>query len=130
MPLGLNLLVRLGRQFLAAPLAASGLLPAKFYRHLALAALEEDDFPGVLTYLPHAGDPLLTQLTVLRLRLLAAKHRQERQAVETLARTTAPPPAAAPYHELLARHDQALALLAQYEAQALLLRVQSSKFKV
>ena len=44
----MNLLVRLGRRVLAGPIAGSGLLPAAYYRHLALGALEAEDFPGGL----------------------------------------------------------------------------------
>ena len=62
--LGLGLLVRLGRQVLAGPVADSGVLPARYYRHLALAALEEEDFPGALRHLKWAADPLLAQILV------------------------------------------------------------------
>ena len=78
--LGLNLLVRLGRRVLAGPMPA-GLLPASYYRHLALGALEAEDFPGALDYLKWAQDPLLAQILVLRLRLLAARHARQRQAI-------------------------------------------------
>ena len=63
--LGLGLLVRLGRQVLAGPVADSGVLPAGYYRHLVLAALEEEDFPGALRHLKWAADPLLAQIIVL-----------------------------------------------------------------
>ena len=75
--LGLGLLVRLGRQVLAGPVADSGVLPAGYYRHLALAALEAEDFPGALRYLKWAADPLLAQIMVFRLRLLSARHRRQ-----------------------------------------------------
>ena len=79
--LGVNLLVRLARHTLAGAVADSGLLPAGLYRHLALEALEDDDFPQVLKYVQWAGDPVLVQLLVLRLRLLAARHARERRAI-------------------------------------------------
>ena len=82
--LGLNLLVRLGRRVLAGPVAGSGLLPASYYRHLALAAMEAEDFPGALDYLRWAEDPLLAQLLVLRLRLLADRHGRRRQVLSEL----------------------------------------------
>ena len=82
--LGLSLLVRLGRRTLAGPLAGSGVLPASWYRHLALAAMEEEDYPGALDYLRWAEDPLLPQLLVLRLRLLADRHGRRRQVLSEL----------------------------------------------
>ena len=82
--LGLGLLVRLGRQVLAGPVADSGVLPAGYYRHLVLAALEEEDFPGALRHLKWAGDPLLAQIIVLRLRLLSARHRRQLAAIQDL----------------------------------------------
>ena len=60
--IGLGLLVRLGRQ--------------------VLAALEEEDFPGALRHLKWAGDPLLAQILVFRLRLLAARHRRQSEAIQ------------------------------------------------
>ncbi len=82
--LGLGLLVRLGRQVLAGPVADSGVLPAGYYRHLALAALEAEDFPGALRYLKWAADPLLAQIMVFRLRLLSARHRRQSEAIQDL----------------------------------------------
>ena len=43
--------------------------------------MEAEDFPGALNYLKWAEDPLLAQILVLRLRLLAARHRRQRQAI-------------------------------------------------
>src|SRR5574340_666397 len=79
--LGVNLLVRLGRQVLAGPIAGAGLLPASYYRHLVLGAMEAEDFPGALDYLKWAEDPLLAQILVLRLRLLQAQHGRQRQTI-------------------------------------------------
>ena len=72
--------MRLGRSVLKGPVTDAGLLPAKVYRHLLLEALEAEDFPGALDYLKWAQDPLLAQILVLRLRLLAARHGRQRQA--------------------------------------------------
>jgi hypothetical protein len=137
--LGVNLLVRLGRHLLAGAVADSGLLPAEVYRHLALAALEEQDFPGALHYLRWAEDPLLAQLLVLRLRLLARQHARQRQAIAdqlkaasgtglrpvndpgrgSLSSTGRRPVPLEKYQDLLRAEDQALGLLGEYEAQAL-----------
>ena len=76
--------MRLGRSVLKGPVADAGVLPAKVYRHLALLAMEEDDFPGALDYLKWAADPLLAQILVVRLRLLAARHGKQRQAILAL----------------------------------------------
>jgi hypothetical protein len=117
--LGLNLLVRLGRHVLAGPVADSGVLPAPLYRHLALAAMEEEDFPGALRFLKWAEDPLLAQILVFRLRLLAGNHRGRRQALEELLASSLPAETAEKSRALLAQEDRALELLAGYEARAL-----------
>jgi len=124
--LGLGLLVRLGRQALAGPVADAGLLPGGYYRHLILAALEEEDFPKALHYLKWAGNPLLAQIIVLRLRLLAAKHRRQVEVVEELASR---PDLRAEHRErcqaLLTQENRALALLREYEEKALALMERS-----
>jgi hypothetical protein len=79
--LGLGLLVRAGRSLLAGPVADAGWLPGSYYRHLVLEALEENDFPGALHYLQWTDDPLLAQLLILRLRLLAREHQEQRQTL-------------------------------------------------
>jgi hypothetical protein len=129
--LGLNLLVRLGRQVLAGPVAESGLLPASYYRHLTLSAMEAEDFPGALSYLRWAADPLLAQLLVLRLRLLAARHAKQRQAIRELLEansgtgcqlvsdTGQRPALPEKYLELMRVEERALKLLKEYEALAL-----------
>jgi len=123
--LGVNLLVRLGRKVLAGPIAEAGLLPASYYRHLTLAALEEEDFPGALTYLKWAADPLLAQILVLRLRLLAGRHAKQRQGIlDLLGEGGGPsfqPGALEKYQDLLRAEDRALGLLGEYEARALAL---------
>jgi len=117
--LGLGLLVRLGRQVLAGPVADSGVLPGGYYRHLVLAALEEEDFPGALRHLKWAGDPLLAQILVFRLRLLAARHRRQLEAIQDLWRSDLKATRREPYETLLAEEARALELLAEYEARAL-----------
>jgi hypothetical protein len=117
--LGLNLLARLTRQVLAGPVADAGILPAGYYRHLALAAVEEEDFPGALRHLKWANNPLLAQLLVFRLRLLAGSHRRQRIALQDLLQTSLPEETAERCRALLAQEDRALKLLGNYEAQAL-----------
>ena len=117
--LGLNLLVRLGRSFLAGPLADAGVLPAGYYRHLALAALEEEDFPGALNHLKWANDPLLVQVLILRLRLLTDKHCRQAQALGDVLQTDLSEGQRAGCQALMKEEDQALKLLEEYEARAL-----------
>ena len=117
--LGLGLLVRLGRQVLAGPVADSGMLPSGYYRHLALAALEAEDFPGALRYLKWAADPLLAQIMVFRLRLLSARHRQQSEAIQDLSASESSPERREHYKTLLSEEARALELLAGYEAGAL-----------
>lgn len=125
--LGVNLLVRLGRTVLAGPLADAGLLPAGYYRHLALAAMEEEDFGGALRHLKWAEDPLLAQILVLRLRLLAGRHQRQRQALEGLLKTTISAERREKCQTLLAEENQALKLLTGYEAGALKVLAEMSR---
>lgn len=118
--LGLGLLVRLGRQVLAGPVADAGMLPAGYYRHLILAALEEEDFPRALHHLKWSDNPLLAQIIVLRLRLLAARHRQQQAAVQDLTgRSDLTAEHRERCQELLDQESRALELLQGYEVQAL-----------
>ena len=117
--LGLGLLVRLGRQVLAGPVADSGMLPAGYYRHLALAALEAEDFPGALRYLKWAADPLLAQIMVFRLRLLSARHRRQSEAIHDLSASESSAERREHYKTLLSEEARALELLAGYETGAL-----------
>jgi hypothetical protein len=119
--LGLGLLVRLGRQVLAGPVADSGVLPASYYRHLVLAALEDEDFPGALHHLKWVKDPLLAQITVFRLRLLSAHHRRQQAAIHDLMASPLSATRREHYQTLLAEEARALELLAGYEAGALAL---------
>ena len=117
--LGLNLLVRLGRTFLAGPLAESGILPATYYRHLALTAMEEDNYPEALGYLKWAQDPLLVQTLILRLRLLTARHQLQRRGLLDLPASGLAPERREISRALLAQEEKALELLAGYQAAAL-----------
>jgi hypothetical protein len=117
--IGIGVLVALGRRFLAATLADTGMLPAGYYRHLALEALEEEDFPKALEWLPFAQDPVLTQLLVLRLRLLAARHDEQRQAVLELMHRDPPETLRERCQALLDQENRAMELLRSYEREAL-----------
>jgi len=117
--LGLGLLVRLGRQVLAGPVADSGVLPAGYYRHLALEALEEEDFPEALRYLKWAADPLLAQIVVFRLRLLSARHRRQAEAVQDLLDSESSAARREHYQTVLSEETRALELLHDYEARTM-----------
>jgi hypothetical protein len=117
--LGLGLLVRLGRQVLAGPVADSGVLPGGYYRHLVLAALEEEDFPGALRHLKWVKDPLLAQIIVLRLRLLGVRHRRDLETVQDLLRQELTGGRREHYETLLSEEARALELLRDYESRAL-----------
>jgi hypothetical protein len=126
--LGLNLLVRLGR-LVSGPIIDTGVFPGSLYRHLALEAMEEDDYPGALSYLKWAGDPVLAQLLVLRLRLLAGRHRRQRRALEELLTPGLAPERRESCRELLDQENRALKLLQEYEERALkILRARSGVF--
>ncbi len=116
---GIGILFALGRRLVGATLADTGLLPAGYYRHLALAALEEEDFPGALQWLPFAQDQVLTQLLVLRLRLLAMKHEEQRQAVLELLDQDPPERLRERCQALLDQENRAAELLRNYEREAL-----------
>ena len=117
--LGLGLLVRLGRQVLAGPVADTGVLPAGYYRHLALEALEAEDFPGALRYLKWAADPLLAQIVVFRLRLLSARHRRQSEAIQDLSASESSTALRDHYETLLVEEARALELIQDYEARAM-----------
>jgi len=116
--LGLNLLVRAGRSLLAGPVADAGWLPGSYYRHLVLEALEEDDFPGALNYLPWTDEPLLAQLLILRLRLLAREHEQQRRTLQGLLANGLPEERLEKCRALLEKQERALELLGEYEGRA------------
>ena len=117
--LGLGLLVRLGRQVLAGPVADSGVLPSGYYRHLVLAALEEEDFSRALRHLKWADNPLLAQIIVLRLRLLSSGHRRQLEAIQDLLASELTAARREHCETLLTAEARALELLAGYEARAL-----------
>jgi hypothetical protein len=116
---GIGILVALGRRLVAATLADTGLLPTGYYRHLALAALEEEDFPQALQWLPFAHDPVLTQLLVLRLRLLAKKHEEQCRALVELLDQNPPENLRERGQALLDQENRATELLMNYEREAL-----------
>jgi len=123
MPIGLNLLFRLGRRLLAAPLEDTGWLPDTYYSSQALAALEEDDFTAALRYLKlsHNYAPaarLVSQLLILRCRLLTQQHRGQRQAMAAATAGESNPGRVRRYEEILAQEDRALTLLQGYAAEA------------
>ncbi len=115
---GVGLLVGLGRRLVTGALADSGWLPAGYYRHLVLTALEEEDFAQALHYVGWAEDPLLVQLIILRLRLLKARHGTRRHACQEAAREEVSPSRREKMQELVAVEDRAVALLQQYEERA------------
>jgi hypothetical protein len=84
-----------------------------------LAALEEEDFAGALRHLKWAGNPLLAQIVVLRLRLLSARHRRQQAAVQDLLRTELTLERRTHCESLLAAETRALELLTGYEAGAM-----------
>jgi hypothetical protein len=94
-------------------------LPAGYYRHLVLAALEAEDFPGALRHLKWVKDPLLAQIMVFRLRLLSAQHRRQLEAIQDLSASESSAARREHYKTLLAEEARALELLAGYEAGAL-----------
>jgi hypothetical protein len=117
--LGVNLLVRLGRKLLSGPVADSGFFPPGYYRHLVLEALEEEDFPGALRHLKWTQDPVLAQLVVLRLRLLAGRHRQHLRDLGEILRNGLPESRRENCLALRREEERGLKLLGEYEAQAL-----------
>lgn len=119
--IGLGLLVGLGRRLISGVAVSSGLFPSSYYRHLALAALEEEDFPGALEALPYADDPVLVQLLVLRLRMLRDRHEKSLLALRQKGGDVLAPPPDERLRELLAQEERAVAVLSGYEQQALAL---------
>ena len=124
MPVGLNLLFRLGRRLLAAPLEDSGLLPGKYYRSQALAALEEQDFPGCLRYLRlaaprrRAQTRMIAQVLILRCRLLREKHWRQQQTLQELCRRESDAAKQARYTEILQAEEKAIQFLDSYIQEA------------
>ncbi|MFZ2089438.1 MAG: hypothetical protein WAU47_12765 [Desulfobaccales bacterium] len=125
--IGIGVLIALGRRLVAATLADTGLLPASYYRHLALAALEEEDFPQALQWLPFSQDPVLTQLLILRLRLLAKQHEEQRRALGELIDQNPPDHLRERCQTLLNQENRALELLGAYEQQGLKILAQRNE---
>ncbi len=123
---GVGILVGLGRRLVAAVAADTGLLPAGYYRHRVLAALEEEDFEAALRYLPWAADAVLTQVMILRLRLLQARHARRQEICRQALEKPGTPEEKARLGEVLAAEAQATRLLRQYEARAKELLAQPS----
>lgn len=115
---GVGILVGLGRRLVNHLAADTGLLPAGYYRHRVLAALEEEDFEAVLRYLPWADDPVLIQVVILRLRLLQARHEKRQQACRRALENAATPAQQAHLRQVAAAEAQAAALLRAYEVRA------------
>lgn len=115
---GVGILVGLGRRLFTAVAADSGLLPAGYYRHRVLAALEEEDFEAVLRYLPWAEDAVLTQVVILRLRLLLARHGKRQDVFRQALEKPGTPEQKARLRQVLAAEAQAAALLKGYEGRA------------
>jgi hypothetical protein len=124
MPLGLNFLFRVGRKVLAEPLEDSGLLPGKYYRSQALAALTENDFLECLRYLKMAETHrkaqarMVAQLLILRCRMLRSDHNCRVQSLtDRLQRETAADKRRR-YEEILTEERRAIQLLERYIREA------------
>jgi len=120
--------VRLGRTVIGGALAEAGLLPSWLYRHLALAALEEEDYPGALNYLQHAEDSILTQILIVRLRLLSTRHQRHRQALLELLQQNPSEEKRQKLQDILAQEEKALQLLKSYEAKGMIMLQAISPF--
>ena len=136
MPLGVNFLFRVGRKLLAEPLEDSGLLPGKYYRSQALAALEENDFPECLRYLKMAQTHrkaqarMVAQLLILRCRMLQEDHKLRVQGLEERLRLETDPEKVRRYQQILTEEHKALHLLRGYvrEAQNLIKKPENPTF--
>lgn len=124
MPVGLNFLFRVGRKVLAEPLEDSGLLPGKYYRSQALAALEENDFPECLRYLKMAETHrkaqarMVAQLLILRCRMLLADHLNKLQVLANRLRLETDCEKISRYEELFNEEQKAVRLLERYIREA------------
>jgi hypothetical protein len=124
MALGLNFLFRVGRKVLAEPLEDTGLLPGKYYRSQALAALTENDFPECLRYLQMAETHrkaqarLVAQLLILRCRMLLADHTGQAQGLTDRLNLEAAADKRQRYKEILTEELRAIQLLERYIREA------------
>jgi hypothetical protein len=130
MPLGVNFLFRLGRKILAEPLEDTGLLPGKYYRSQALAALQENDFPECLRYLMMAKTHrkaqarMVAQLLILRCRMLLEDHKGRVQGLTDRLLQETDDDKRRRYEEILNEERKAVHILERYirDAQDLLKR--------
>jgi hypothetical protein len=121
------MLFRVGRKILADPLEDSGLLPGKYYRSQALAALEDNDFPECLRYLKMAQTHrkaqarMVAQLLILRCRMLLEDHNGRLRVITDRLRLEMESHKLSRYQEIFAEEQKAVRLLERYirEAQAL-----------
>jgi hypothetical protein len=121
------MLFRVGRKILAEPLEDSGLLPGKYYRSQALAALEDNDFPECLRYLKMAQTHrkaqarMVAQLLILRCRMLLEDHNGRLRVLADRLRLETESDKLSRYQEIYAEEQKAVRLLERYirEAQAL-----------
>ena len=132
MPVGLNFLFRVGRKVLAEPLEDSGLLPGKYYRSQALAALTENDFPECLRYLKMAETHrkaqarMVAQLLILRCRMLLEDHKDRVKGLTDRLQLAMEADKQCRYEEILTEERKAVQLLERYieEAQDLVKKPQ------
>ena len=124
MPVGLNFLFRVVRKVLAEPLEDSGLLPGKYYRSQALAALTENDFPECLRYLKMAETHrktqarMVAQLLILRCRMLREDHLGRVQGLTDRLRLASAADKQRRYEEILIEERKAVQLLERYIREA------------
>ncbi|AEB08511.1 hypothetical protein [Desulfobacca acetoxidans] len=134
MALGINLLFRMGRKLVAAPLEDSGLLPNRYYYSQALDALEGNDFPECLRYLRLAGADqrrkarLVSQLLILRCRMLQEQHKLHVQTLQEMLRINCGDGLDRRYQEILTEEQKAIGLLEGYvrDAQGLFALIPNS----
>jgi hypothetical protein len=124
MPVGLNFLFRVGRKVLAEPLEESGLLPGKYYRSQALAALTENDFPECLRYLRMAETHrkaqarMMAQLLILRCRMLREDHLSRIRSLTDRLHLATDTEKQRRYKAILIEEGRALELLERYIREA------------
>ncbi len=124
MPLGVNFIFRVSRKLLAEPLEDSGLLPGKYYRSQALAALQENDFPECLRYLKMAQTHrkaqarMVAQLLILRCRMLLEDHKGRLRILSDRLQLQTETDKLSRYQELFAEEQKAVRLLERYIREA------------
>jgi hypothetical protein len=124
MPVGINLLFRVGRKLMVEPLEDSGLLPGKYYRSQALEALKENDFPESLRYLRMAETHrkaqarMVAQLLILRCRMLQEEHDGRIRSLEARLSLEMEPDKLNRYQQILHEEHKAVQLLGRYIREA------------